>query len=96
MALHNATHLLVQQGLALVISRRRAAYVRYRELWVLSATAHLVWILLTSAAWETACGTAWNAWLAVQPACGNTHVEVGIAYRFTPSPGAVTTMTIAG
>ena len=50
MALHNATHLLVQQGLALVISRRRAAYVRYRELWVLSTTAHLVWILLTRGA----------------------------------------------
>ena len=49
-ALHNATHLLVQQGLALMIKRRRATYVRFRELWVLAATAHLVYILLTRGA----------------------------------------------
>lgn len=49
-ALHNATHLLVQQGLALMIKRRRATYVRFRELWVLAATAHLVYVLLTRGA----------------------------------------------
>lgn len=43
---HNATHLLVQQGLALMIRCSRSTYVRYRELWVLAATAHLVWVCL--------------------------------------------------
>ncbi|KAI7835786.1 hypothetical protein COHA_010306 [Chlorella ohadii] len=49
LALQNATHLMLQQGLALMIARRRETYVRFRELWVLAATAHLVWICLNSA-----------------------------------------------
>ncbi len=48
LALQNATHLMLQQGLALMIARRRETYVRFRELWVLAATAHLVWICLNS------------------------------------------------
>ena len=60
LALQNGTHVLVQQGLALLIARRRATYVRFRELWVLAATVHLVWVALNSGERLAAHGCPWT------------------------------------
>lgn len=48
LALKVGTHIPVQQGLALLIARRRATYVAWREALYTGATAHLVWVCMTS------------------------------------------------
>ena len=86
LALQNGTHIVVQQGLALMVAKRRATYVRYRELWVLAATAHLVWICLNSGEQSSVAVCSCQC-----VACGSTHVGVVACYSLleaTVVPGS--------